>query len=199
MVIEENTATVNGRDLNISTKHSIEICNFIRGKNLLKSKAFLEMVIAKKKAVPFKRYKGDVGHKPGRTGPGRYPEKASKVILGLLESLEVNAQNKGLDTAALYLKEVVPNRAAGVWHYGRQRRRKMKLSHIFLLAEEAVKKEEKKAKKEEAKEPKKEEVKEVKKVKEEKPKKEEVKEVKKVKEEKPKKSEIKEKKPEVKK
>lgn len=157
MVTNEHVSTVNGRDLNISTKQAIEICNFLRGKNLLKCKQFLEAVIAGKRAVPFRRYTKDVGHKSRRLGPGRYPFKASQAILRLLESLEVNAQNKGLDTGALYLKEVVPNRASNVWHYGRQRRRRMKLTHVFMLAEEEVKKEKKKEtpKKEEKKEEKK--------------------------------------------
>lgn len=149
MATNENVATVNGKDLPISTKHSIEICNFIRGRNLLKSKEFLEKVLEKKKSVPFRRYNRDMGHKPGSVGPGRYPQKAANIILRLLESLEVNAQNKGLDTASLYLKTVVPNKGSNVWHYGRQRRRRMKLTHIFMLAEEKVeKKEEKVAKKE---------------------------------------------------
>ncbi len=145
MTSKENVATVNGKDLPISTKHAIEICNFIRGKNLLLSKDFLGKVLEKKKAVPFRRFNRDMGHRPGSVGPGRYPQKASSIILKLLESLEVNAQNKGLDTASLYLKTVVPNKGSNVWHYGRQRRRRMKLTHIFMLAEEkAEKKEEKK-------------------------------------------------------
>lgn len=148
MTTNENSATVNSKDLSISTKHAIEICNFIRGKNLLKSKEYLQKVLEMKKAIPFKRYNRDMGHKPGSLGPGRYPQKASNVILKLLESLEINAQNKGLDTAALYLKTVVPNKGSNVWHYGRQRRRRMKLTHIFMLAEEKVaKKEEKKEEK----------------------------------------------------
>ncbi len=141
MTAKENIAIVNGRELDISTKHAIEICNYIRGKNLLESKTFLEDVLAKRKAVPFRRFNGDVGHRAGKVGPGRYPEKACKTILKLLESLEVNAQNKGLDTAALFLKEVIPNKASNVMRYGRQRRRQRKLTHIYLLAEEAVKKE----------------------------------------------------------
>ncbi|MBL7100871.1 MAG: 50S ribosomal protein L22 [Nanoarchaeota archaeon] len=148
MVSKENIATIDGKDLPVSTKHAIEICNFIRGKTLLKSKAFLKKVIAKKEALPFKRYKGDVGHKPGKTGPGRYPLNACQTILRLLESLEINAQNKGLDTAALYLKEVIPNKASNVWRYGRWRRRRRKLTHIFMLTEEAVKKKREKPKEE---------------------------------------------------
>jgi len=149
--IKENSATVNGKDMPISTKHAIEICNFIRGKNLLKCKEYLERVLEKKKAIPFKRYNRDMGHRPGSVGPGRYPNKASRLILDLLESLEVNAQNKGLDTATLYLKTVVPNKGSNVWHYGRQRRRRMKLTHIFMLAEEKVEKKEEKKEKPEAK------------------------------------------------
>ena len=156
MASKENIATVHGTELSISKKHAIEICNAIRGKNLLKSKEFLKDVIAKKKAVPFRRYNMDVGHRKGKIGSGRYPVKASQVILNLLESLEVNAQNKGLDTGALYLKELVPNKASNVWRYGRQRRRKRKLTHLFMLAEEAVKKEKKAEKKEEKKAEKKE-------------------------------------------
>lgn len=153
MVSKENIATVDGKDLRISTKHAIEICNFIRGRNLLKSKEFLEDVMAKKKAVPFKRFNRNVGHRKGKIGSGRYPVKACEEIFKLLESLEINAQNKGLDTASLYLKEVIPNKASNVWHYGRQRRRRMKFTHVYMLAEEAVKKKEEKKveKKEETK------------------------------------------------
>ncbi len=151
MTSKENSATVNGKDMPISTKHSIEICNFIRGKNLLKSKEFLSKVLEKKKAVPFKRFNRDMGHRPGSVGPGRYPQKATSIILKLLESLEVNAQNKGLDTASLYLKTVIPNKGSNVWHYGRQRRRRMKLTHIFMQAEEKVEKKEETKKKTEVK------------------------------------------------
>ena len=160
MASKENIATVNGKDLPISTKYTIEISNFIRGKNLLKSKAFLNDVILKKKAVPLRRYQGDVGHKRG-IGSGRYPVNSAKIILKLLESLEVNAQNKGLDTASLFIKEIIPNKASNVWRYGRQRRRRRKLTHLFILTEEVVKK---KRAKEKAAEDKKEAPKEVKEV-----------------------------------
>jgi len=144
MTSKDNYAIVDVRDLPISTKHAIEICNCIRGKNLLKSKKFLEDAKSMKKAVPFKRFKGDVGHKKGKIGPGRYPVKACEAILKLVESLEINAQNKGLDTASLFLKEIVPNRGSNVMRYGRQRRRTRKLTHIFMLAEESIKEKKKK-------------------------------------------------------
>lgn len=153
-------ASVYGKDLPISTKQSIEICNFLRGRDLQKSKEILEKVIILKLAVPYRRFNRDTGHKKRRVGAGRYPVKACKEILRLLESLEVNAQNKGLDTAALFISSIVPNKGAKVMRYGRKRA-VMKLTHIKITAEERVKKkEEKKEAKPEVKKEEKTEVKE---------------------------------------
>jgi len=149
----EHEAKVAGRNMPISTKQTIEIANFIRGKNLMKSKEMLAKVITKEKAVPYGRFNMDTGHRKGNVGPGRYPVKASKEILNLLDSLEANAQNKGLDVDALYIKTIIPNQGATVWHYGRQRRRQAKRTNIEIIAEE--KEEEKKKRKEKGKDEKK--------------------------------------------
>lgn len=140
----EHQAKVVGKDLPISTKHSIEICRFIRGKNLHKSVEYLEKVSELKMAVPYTRMNRGVGHRSGKMGPGRYPEKAARHIIQLLNSLEANAQNKGLDVNALVIKKIIANKAAEPWHPGRHRRVKMKRTHIEIVAEEAEKKEEKK-------------------------------------------------------
>ena len=66
-----------GRNLQISTKQSVEICNFIRNKSLKVAKNMLNSVVNKKIAVPYKRYRRDVGHKAGMAS-GRYPITASK-------------------------------------------------------------------------------------------------------------------------
>lgn len=134
-------ASVHGKDLPISTKQSIEICNFIRGRDLQKAKDIMEKVINFKIAVPYRRFNKDTGHKKRRVGAGRYPIKACKEILRLLESLEVNAQNKGLDTASLFISSIIPNKGAKVMRYGRKRA-VMKLTHIKITAEERVKKKE---------------------------------------------------------
>ena len=68
---DEFTAKVNGMSLNISTKQSIEICSFIRNKDLQKAKKILNDVISLKRSVPFRRFNDGVGHK--EKGPGRYP------------------------------------------------------------------------------------------------------------------------------
>lgn len=141
---DENIAKAVGRSLPISTKHSVEICNFIRGKNLQKSKTILKEVVKEKRAVPFKRFKRDVGHKTGKIASGRFPKKASQHIIKLLDSVEVNAQNKGLNVDLLFVKNIKANKASTPWRFGRLRRRKMKRTHIEVIVEEKESKEEKK-------------------------------------------------------
>ena len=91
---KENMARAIGVSLPISSKQSIEICNFIREKDVNFAKKFLDEVIKDKKAVPFKRFNADVGHKKGMAA-GRYPKKASMEFLSLLNQVEANAQFKG--------------------------------------------------------------------------------------------------------
>jgi large subunit ribosomal protein L22 len=137
-------AKVFGRNMPVSTKHTIEICNFIRGKNLDKARDMLKKVAEKKVAVPFKRFNDNVGHRKGKVGPGRYPVKATTHVIKLLDSLESNAQNKGLDIGSLFLKTVIPNRANAGMKYGR-RRRSGKSTNLEIIAEEKeIKKQEKK-------------------------------------------------------
>jgi len=152
---KENMALAIGLSLPISTKHSIEICSFIRNMNLVKAKDLLKEVIEEKKAIPFKRHRGDVGHKKGKIGSGRYPKKASLEIIKLLTNIETNAQFKGLNTTNLFIKHIFANKASRQWHYGRKRRRKMKRTHIEIIVEERATEEEKKGIKEETKEAKK--------------------------------------------
>lgn len=148
---KEHMAKAVGRDLGISTKHSIEICNFIRGKNLQKAKEILQRVVKKKQAVPFKRFNKNVGHRKA-IGPGRYPVKASQNILKLLESAEINAQQRGLNTANLTIRHICSQKASTPMHYGRIRRIRMKRTHVEVVLEEQAKKEQKPAKAEEKKE-----------------------------------------------
>ncbi len=143
---KETMAKAMGRSLPISTKQAIEICNFIRGKNIQKMKVFLGGVIKKEKVVPFTRFNKGVGHKPGN-GSGRYPIKTSEEILDLLKSAEVNAQFKVLNTANLVIGHISANKASDSWHYGRQRRRKMKRTNMEIILVEKAQKDEKVPKK----------------------------------------------------
>ena len=90
-----------------------------------------------------------MGHKSG-IAAGRFPQKTTNQIIRLLDEVETNAQNKGLNVDDLYISHVCAHKASAPWHYGRQRRRKMKRTHVEIVVEE---KEEKKKQKEEKKKP----------------------------------------------
>jgi len=63
---KELMARAVGRDLTVSTKQAIEICNYLRKRKLAQAKMLLEKVIEKKQAVPFKRFVNGLGHKAGK-------------------------------------------------------------------------------------------------------------------------------------
>ena len=128
-------STANASNLPISTKQSVEICNFLRFRNLQKAKRILTDAMNKKIAIPYKRYYMDTGHKPG-IAAGRYPYKASFEILKLLNSAEANAENKGLDTEKLVISKMIANKGNRMYHTGRHRGIKMKRTHIELTLEE---------------------------------------------------------------
>ena len=132
---KNSLATARGLDLPISTKHSIEICNFIRYKQVNKAKKQLNLVLKKRLAIPLTRFHKDRGHRKGSIGPGFYPLKAAKEVLNLLNLLEANARNKGLNTEALFLKTIKANKASRPIRHGR-RRRSMKRTHIEIIGSE---------------------------------------------------------------
>lgn len=105
----ENSARAIGRELSVSPKHSIVICRHIKGWPLERAKQFLADVIELKAAVPDTRY-GSSGHRRGKLGPGRYPQKAARQILKVLEGAEANAEYKGLVTDDMYIAHSAAHR-----------------------------------------------------------------------------------------
>lgn len=144
-MVSEITSRITAKDLPISTKHSIVIADFIRYRNLQKTKKILQLVVNKELAIPLKRFYRDRAHRKGGIGPGFYPVKAAKQFILLLNGLEANAKNKGLDVNLLILSEVIPNRAAARWHFGRHRGR-MRSTNIEIIAKEEKQKAKKQAK-----------------------------------------------------
>jgi large subunit ribosomal protein L22 len=114
----------------MSTKHAIEICHHIRHTTTSAAKRALEDTINLTKAIPFKHFNRDLGHKPGMAA-GRYPQKAAAIVLSLVKSLEANAQDIGLDTSSLKISKAIANRAASPMTGGR-RRTAAKRTHIEL-------------------------------------------------------------------
>ncbi|MFQ5970228.1 MAG: 50S ribosomal protein L22 [Nitrososphaerales archaeon] len=87
------------RETDISHKHAREICVAIKGLQLNKAKECLEEVVALRRPIPYRRYKNEVAHRSNLQGfpAGRYPVKAAREFLRLLDNLETNAEYKGMD------------------------------------------------------------------------------------------------------
>ncbi len=133
---KEHMAQASAKNLAISTKHSIEICNALRYKTVGYAKRYLEEVIDLGRAVPFKRFNTDTGHKKGMAA-GRYPQKAAKAFLALVKSVESNAQSKGLNSSNLKIVTLLSNKAS-VPVTGGRHRRGTKRTHLEIEVKEAI-------------------------------------------------------------
>jgi len=108
----ETMARAYGRELPIAWKKSVEIARALRGKTVEQARDYLEGVIALRRAVPMKKYNRWVGHKSG-LGPARYPVKAAKEFLRILESAAANAEFTGKeDPDAMVVKVVNAHRGS---------------------------------------------------------------------------------------
>jgi len=133
--ITENCSLATGVGLPISRKQSINICSAIRGMKLMKAKQLLADVVALKKPIAYKRYNKSVAHRKGPMAAGRFPSKACKHILEIVNSAEANAQYKGLSTGNLVIKFAEAHKGPGVTRYGR-RQTQAKRTHIEIVLEE---------------------------------------------------------------
>jgi large subunit ribosomal protein L22 len=129
--------------LRISPKHAMEVCRAIRGMMLDEAKDYLQKVISGKVPVPYKRHKKKVGHRHGLQGwyAGRYPKKASKEILKLLEGAEANAEFKGLNPERLRILHASSQKARKIKNYiprafGRATPYFRELTHVEIALEE---------------------------------------------------------------
>jgi large subunit ribosomal protein L22 len=92
-----------GRDMNISLKHAVVVCDKLRGMKLTDAISLLEAVVALEKTIVFRRFNKGIGHRGGlgKENIGKYPMKAAGEILNVLRNLEANADYKGLDAKNL--------------------------------------------------------------------------------------------------
>jgi len=128
------TARAIGRSLTISTKHSVEVCNLLRNRSLAHGKDVLRGVLAMKRSVPMPRYGTEIAHRKGGQR-GRFPLTVCESILGLLDSVEANAQNKGMSTANLVITHILASQGPKVHHYGRWGRT-AKRTHVEVVVSE---------------------------------------------------------------
>lgn len=125
---KKTEAIVNGYGVPISTKQSIAICRFIKGKKVGDAIRDLEKVILIKKAVSMK---GEIPHRKGRgMSSGRYPQKAAKNFIILLKSLLANATE--IDEPVI--SEAIANLASRpLGKFGRVKRKR---THIKIIVKE---------------------------------------------------------------
>jgi len=125
-VIRKDEAVVNGVSLPVSTKTSIAICKFIRGKTIEKAVADLEEVLKFNRVIPMT---GEIPHKKGKgIMSGRYPIKAIGYFIRMLKNLNANAIVNGLEEPIIV--EAIPNRASRP--YGRFGAIRRKRTHIKI-------------------------------------------------------------------
>lgn len=130
------------REKSVSHKHAREVAKMIKGLSVEKARDTLQEVIALKRAVPFRRYKNEVGHRSD-TGvmSGRYPRKAATEFLKLLDNLEANAEYKGMDLDRLKIVGANTHRGVLIKRFtpramGRATPKNNVLTHIELVAQE---------------------------------------------------------------
>lgn len=126
--VKKTEASVNGVDLPISTKDSVAICRFIKGKKIDRAIFDLEQVLLYKKAIPMK---GEIPHRKGKgMMSGRYPKNATICFIKLLKSLLANAN----ELEDPIITEAIANLASRP--FGRFGRIRKKRSHIKIIMKE---------------------------------------------------------------
>lgn len=143
---KENMARVLSTDLPISVRHSIELCRYIKGRNTKKVIALLQKILDHEIALPLIKYNAKIPHKPGMSA-GAYPKNATTCFIGLIKSVEANAQDKGLNTDSLRIIHASANRGPKVYHSGRHTGRTRKITHVEIVVKEEEKSKEKKVNK----------------------------------------------------
>jgi large subunit ribosomal protein L22 len=95
----DTTAKAMLRERHMSHKHSKEIAREIKGMTAADARSYLEDVVEGERSVPFRSHNSGVGHRNDIDGwdAGRYPEKASKAFLDLIENVVANADHQGFD------------------------------------------------------------------------------------------------------
>ena len=108
----DETAKAMLRERHMSHKHSKEIAREIKGKTAGEAVAYLESVIEGEVSVPFKSHNSGVGQRNDIDGwdAGRYPEKASKAFLDLLENAVNNADHQGFDGEEMTIEHVAAHK-----------------------------------------------------------------------------------------
>ena len=132
MLQGQRLATARAVDVDMHVKHCFEVCRAVKNKTASPAVDFLNQVLKidsnradvrrKAAAVPYRLGSGNkrkrrsgpsmVGHRKGGIGPGRYPVKASREILKLIESAMENArfQHEDIDAEEMVITHIAAHR-----------------------------------------------------------------------------------------
>ena len=114
-----NLVTARTVNLDCHHKHCYHIAKAIRGMNADVARDYLEDVVAKKRAIPYQRRsrKGRggntmAGHRKGKMGPGKFPNKASREFIKLISSAMDNARQRfdDIDAEDMVITHVAAHR-----------------------------------------------------------------------------------------
>ena len=129
--VMKEEAVAYGNNIHTSRKQNQYVCRFIKNKKIDAAIKELEEVIKLKRAVPFK---GEIPHRKGKgMMSGRYPVKASGIIITLLKALKGNAIVNGLDMNKTVITESVSNWAS---RPAKSDGRYAKRTHLVITARE---------------------------------------------------------------
>lgn len=131
--VKKTEAVVNGISVPISTKDSVAICKFIKGKSIDRALVDLEQVLNFKRAIPIT---GDIPHRKGKgIMSGRYMTKPVEHFISMLKDLKANSNVNGVEEPIIV--EAIPNRASRP--RGRFGAVKRKRTHVMIRAVEKSK------------------------------------------------------------
>jgi len=129
------------REKDISHKHAREVAVAIKGLSIEKARDYLQAVINKDRAVAFRRFKNQVGHKsdPGMMS-GRYPQKTAKEFIKVLDNLESNAEYKGMDLDRIKIVNATVHKGVTIKRFipramGRATPKNDVLTHVELVGQ----------------------------------------------------------------
>ena len=133
-------------DIPVSIKVMRETVAAIRGLKVSDAKKLLEDIIHLRQPIPFRRYKGKQSHKRGLADKykwpiGRYPVKAARYLLRLLNQVEANAENKGLNKDNLVIIHIAAHKGITLKRYmprafGRATPKFRRTSHVEVIVKE---------------------------------------------------------------
>lgn len=135
--------------IRVHYKHCREISEAIKGRSVGKAKEYLQNVLEYKDGIPFTKYTGGIGrHSVAKKykvcgDKIAWPQKATKVYLGLLTNIEANAEVKGLDIEKCMITHSQANQAPKMRRrtyraHGRVNAYQSSPAHIQIIAEEQL-------------------------------------------------------------